>query len=201
MTKPKDPLVRQKPGPKKSQATVEREKRTALQWTQKCKIARDRYVNTPYLPSWRQIALDAKTTIEIVKRWAYEGNWELLRLHRQIQLTESALKEKGFDLETVHMGCLSLYVEAINTSGQTIVRERRKFVPNFEAIRQAIATAAQAEEQIRKIYQWMPTVEHRMIMRDLIAESAAKTRDMLKEYLGTNEPLFADVDTDDKGTD
>ena len=190
-----------KPGPKKSQATLDREKKTALNWTQKEQKARQMYVETSYLPSFRMIAGGVKTSVEIVKQWATNGNWELLRLHRQMQLTEKSLREKGFDLESVHIGCLALYVETINASSRCVSREKNKYVPNFVAMREAIATAAMAEEQVRQIYQWMPTVEQKLIMRDMIDESKVRVRDMIKEYLGNNEPVFTALTSDDESTD
>lgn len=186
-----------KPGPKKSKATLDREKKAALNWTQKEQKARQMYVETAYLPSFRMIAAGVTTSVDIVKQWATNGNWELLRQHRQLQLTERSLREKGFDLESVHIGCLALYVQSINAGARCVARERNKLVPNFETMRQAIATAAMAEEQVRKIYQWMPTVEQKMIMRDMIDESKARVRDMIKEYLNNNEPHFeADAEDD-----
>ncbi len=183
-----------KPGPKKSQATLDREKKTALNWTQKEAKARQMYTECPYKPNLRMIAAGLPASVEIVKQWAVAGNWDLLRLHHHMQLTEKSLRERGMSLESVHIGCLSLYVEAINASNRCVQRERSKLVPNFATMREAIATAAMAEEQVRQVYQWMPTVEQRMVIRELIDESKVRVRDMIKEYINNNEPDFTSTD-------
>lgn len=180
-----------KPGPKKSQTTLDREKKAAANWTQKEARARELYVECPYMPSLRLIASSVATSVEIIKQWRDIGSWDLLRLHRQMQLTEKSLQERGMSLEAVHIGCLTLYVESINAGSRTVWRERNKLVPNFATMREAIATAAMAEEQVRKIYQWMPTVEQRMAMRELIDESKERVRDMIKEYLGNNDAAIS----------
>lgn len=180
-----------KPGPKKSQTTLDREKKAAANWTQKEARARELYVECPYMPSLRLIASSVATSVEIIKQWRDIGSWDLLRLHRQMQLTEKSLQERGMSLEAVHIGCLTLYVESINAGSRTVWRERNKLVPNFATMREAIATAAMAEEQVRKIYQWMPTVEQRMVMRELIDESKERVRDMIKEYLGNNDAAIS----------
>lgn len=180
-----------KPGPKKSQATIDREKKQAVVWTQKEARARERYIESPYKLSFRFIATTVGTSAEIVKQWAELGQWDLLRLHRQMKLSEAELSRRGMSLESVHISCLSLYVEAINASTRCVHRERNKLVPNFETMREAIATAAMAEEQVRNVYQWMPTVEQRMVIRELIDESRVRVRDMIKEYIDNNEPVFA----------
>lgn len=201
MTKPKDPAEHKKPGPKKSPATIEREKKAVSNWTKKEAEARLLYTETPYMLSVRAIATRVNTTIEVVNKWITAGGWDLLRAQRQMQLTERHLREKGLDLESIHIGCLRLYVESINAGSVCVMKERRKMQPNFQQMREAIATAAMAEEQVRKVYQWMPTVEQKLLMREMIEESRVRVRDMIKEYLGNNEPVFSLDDESSDGTD
>lgn len=190
-----------KPGPKKSQATLAREKLQAQNWTQKERDARRKFVETPFMPPLRLIASAVGTTVDIVKQWREMGNWDFLRLQHQMRLTEKDLRDKGMSLEAVHFGCLSLYTTAINTASKCVFHQKNKPLPNFQAMREAIATAAMAEEQVRQVYQWMPTVEQRMVIRELIDESKTRVRDMIKEYIDNNEPDFTAAEADDPGAD
>lgn len=190
-----------KPGPKKSQATIDREKKESLNWTQKEVRARRCYVESPYKPSMRIVASMAQTTVDIVKQWCEMGSWDLLRLHHQMALTEKDLRDKGMSLECIHIGCLSLYSAAINSAVKVVAYQKSKLLPNFQVMREAIATAAMAEEQVRQVYQWMPTVEQRMVIRELIDESKTRVREMIKEYIDNNEPDFTATEADDISLD
>lgn len=201
MTKPKDPAEHKKPGPKKSKATIDREKKEAANWTKAYKKARKLYIELPYMLPLHAIAHQANTTVENIKKWETQGNWYLVRLQFHMALTEQTLRDQGLDLASVHINCLMLFVEAINASATSVQRERSKMSPNFMQMREAIATAAMAEEQIRHIHQWMPTVEQRKLIWEMIGESTERVRDMIKEYMNINEPAFSTTVKSDRGAD
>lgn len=177
-----------KPGPKKSEATLKREKKEAWNWTKKEAKARTLYVETPYEMPLREIAAAVGTNQEIVKTWKLNGGWDLLRVHRQQRLTEKYLKEHGLSLEQVHFHCLELYRRAIDTASRYVLRESKQYAPNFEVMGKAVELGAKSEFFVRELHKWIPTVEQKAAIDELIHESHKRVKQLCKEYVEKDAP-------------
>lgn len=191
MDKEKPPDSKKKPGPKKSEKTIARERKEFWNWTKKEAKARELYIETPYEMPLREIAAAVATSTDIVKQWKLNGGWDLLRVHRQQRLTEKYLKEHGLSLEQVHFHCLELYRRAIDSASKYVLRESKQYVPDFETMGKAIEMGAKAEFFVRELHKWMPTVEQKAAIDELIAEGNKRVKEICKEFQKVNatEPV------------